>query len=201
MPRLTLPNLQKFIALLHAVERVERLNHRPGETAPIKTGEHTFSLAMLCWYIAECEKLDLKHEKIIKYALAHDIIEAYAGDTPAFDIEAQKDKVEREHSVLLRIKDEFPEFPELITYIEQYEARADKESVFVYAVDKLIDPLGTSLETGTTHWKTKGVTLSELRDYSETKISQHPLILAYWQELITLLSQNQEFYFGEELFS
>ena len=197
MPKLSLPHLERFITLLHEVQRVKRFVHRPGETGPSNTGEHTFELAMMCWYIAQCEGLNLDQKKILKYALAHDLVEAYAGDTPAYDTDGQKDKAEREHTALKRIEQEFSEFPELIATIKTYEERADKESVFVYAVDKLIDPLGVSLETTETHWKRHGVTYRDMRQYKDAKISKHPLIQAYWRQLCEKFEQNQDFYFAE----
>ena len=160
---LSLQNLEQFMTLLHSVERVKRAVHRPGEIESTNTGEHTFELALLCWYIASGEKLHLSQEKILKYALAHDLVEAYSGDTPAYDVVGQQTKAEREHAAYNRIKTDFTEFPELATIIETYEAKADEESRFVYAVDKLIDPLGASLETMVTHWKQQEVTYAEMQ--------------------------------------
>jgi len=197
MTILTLPHLERFITLLHKVEQVERLNHHPDKTAPIRTGEHTFELAMMCWYIAQCEGLNLNHELILKYALAHDLVEAYAGDTPAFDPKAALGKAQREHAALLRIQDEFPEFPELITIIEHYEAKADEESIFVYAVDKLVDPLGTSLETIGTHWVAKGITYADVRAHVDSKIALNPTLQAYWQMLCQKFEHNHHFYFSQ----
>ena len=37
---------------------------------------------MTAWYIANIEKSNLSIEKILKYALIHDLPEVYAGDTP-----------------------------------------------------------------------------------------------------------------------
>lgn len=195
MAKLKLANLERFIHLLHEVERVKRYVHRPGETMPGNTGEHTFELALLCWYIAKVEELNLNQEKIIKYALAHDLVEAYAGDTPAYDKEGQKDKAKREHEAYLRITKDFSEFEELSKIIADYEIKADEESVFVYAVDKLIDPLGVSLETKVTHWKEKGVTYQDMRDYKDYKISKHPLIQEYWEALCQKFENNLDFYF------
>ncbi len=198
MAKLSLLHLERFITLLHNIQRVKRFVYRPGETRPSNTGEHTFELAMMCWYIAQCEEPDLDQEKILKYALAHDLVEAYAGDTPAYDTDGQKDKAEREYAALQRIEQEFPEFPELIAAIKAYEGKADKESVFVYAVDKLIDPLGVSLETAETHWKQHGVTYQDMRQYKDAKICKHPLIQTYWEELCAKFEQDQDFYFAAE---
>jgi putative hydrolase of HD superfamily len=197
MSNLKLSDLERFIALLHQAQRVKRFVHRPGEKEPSNTGEHTFELAMLCWYIAEVEKLNLNHEKIVKYALAHDLIEAYSGDTPAYDTEGQKTKADREKVALERIRLEFPEFPELISLIEEYESKATEESRFVYAADKLIDPLGVSLETIATHWKEKGVSYNDMRTYKDAKIAQYPLIQKYWELLCVKFEKNLGFYFKE----
>jgi putative hydrolase of HD superfamily len=194
---LTLPHLEQFMQLLHAVERVKRFARRPGETTPNTTAEHTFELALLCWYIAHAEKLPLDHEKILKYALAHDLIEAYAGDTPAYDTAGQVDKAAREHAALERITAEFPNFPELIATITAYEAKVDEEARFVYATDKLVDPLNTSMEEGLTHWKERGVTYQDMRTYKDAKIAHHPTIARLWQLLIEKIEIRKDHYFAE----
>ncbi len=198
MTKLSLKNLEQFTSFLHRLPQVKRFTHRPGETEPMNTAEHTLELALLCWYIMECEALELNSDLVLKYALAHDLVEAYAGDTPAYDTEGQTQKATREHKALQRIEKEFKEFPELIQIITDYEEKSDKESVFVYAVDKLIDPLGVSLETGTTHWKKHGVTYNDMRTYKDTKISQHATIQSYWEELCEKFERDTERYFASE---
>jgi len=197
MTNLKLPDLERFMTLLHATQKVKRVSRRPGETNSTNTAEHTFELVMLCWYIAGVEKLGLNHEKILKYALAHDLIEAYAGDTPAYDTEGQKTKHERERNAFEKIKAEFPKFPELITTIESYEDRDDEESKFVYAADKLMDPLNCSLEPKSTLWKELDITYSDVRKYKDSKIAQYPLINNYWGLLCEKLEKNLAFYFKE----
>ena len=66
MTNLKLPDLERFMTLLHATQKVKRVSRRPGETNSTNTAEHTFELVMLCWYIAGVEKLELNHEKILK---------------------------------------------------------------------------------------------------------------------------------------
>jgi len=195
---LTLSHLERYIAFLHKVEQTKRFAFRPGEQTPANTAEHTFELVMFCWYIMSTEKLELNREKVMMYALAHDVIEAYAGDTPANDSKGQETKASREHIALVRIKEEFREFPELAAAIEVYESKSDDEARFVYAVDKLIDPLGMSLETVHTHWKDKGTTYSFLRQYKDAKIATVPLIQSYWEKLCAKFEKNLSFYFAPE---
>lgn len=195
MTKLQLQDLEKFITLLHQVQKTKRLAFRPGETECSNTAEHTFELALMCWYIAKTEELNLDHEKILKYALAHDLIEAYAGDTPAYDIEGQKTKEVREHAALKRIRLEFPEFPELIAIIEEYELKLTPESLFVYATDKLIDPLGASCDVEISHFKQNNITYHNLRTYKDSKIAYSSTIQSYWKMLCHKLEKNLSFYF------
>jgi len=193
----SLPQLEKFVTFLHEVERIKRVARRPGETEPTNTAEHTFEVAMMCWYIASIEGLSLNFEKILKYALAHDLIEVYAGDTYAFDAEKQIDKSERERKAMLQIKHEFAEFTDLIQTINNYETKADAESRFVYAADKLIDPLNISLEKGTTLWKDKNVSYQAIRSYKDAKIAKDETINGLWKDLVVKLESNLKHYFQD----
>lgn len=42
--------------------------------------EHTYQVAMVSWYVNSAYGLRLNEEKILKYALVHDIPEVRAGD-------------------------------------------------------------------------------------------------------------------------
>ena len=185
------------MALLHAAQRIKRISRLPDEKEFRNTGEHTFELALLAWYICSSEKLELNIEKVIKYALAHDIIEGYSGDTPIFDTEGQKTKAAREEAALLRIEKEFPEFPEFTQTIHEYEKRDNAESRFVYALDKLIDPLDASMETTQSIWKDMNMSYSQLRNYKDTKVAHSPEVEVYWKELVQKLTDKKDFFFHE----
>ncbi|MCD5381853.1 MAG: HD domain-containing protein [Candidatus Pacebacteria bacterium] len=158
----SLEKLEHFARLLHDVERVTRVARRPDEHAQTNTAEHTFELAMHCWCLMTVERLDLDHERVLKYALAHDIVEVYAGDTFAYDEEAKKTKDAREAKALQRIEKEYAEFPELVAAIHEYHARNTPEAAFVYAVDKLVDPLNISMETKQSMWKEYDISFDTL---------------------------------------
>ena len=166
-----LQKLEKFTRLLHGVQRVKRVARLPDEKEMSNTVEHSFKLAMLCWYIADANKLTLNYEKIFKYALAHDVIEAYAGDTPTYDTESQKTKHVREAESLNRIESEFPEFSGLTQTIHEYESRSTPEARFVYAADKLIDPLEASMETTQSMWKEFDMSWDSFISYKKDKIA------------------------------
>ena len=131
--------------------------------------EHSWQLAMLAWYVIDTEKLPLDKGKVLQYALAHDLVETYAGDTYFYDPEAEATKHQREKEAQERIAKEHPEFASLHATISAYEAREDEESKFVYALDKTIDPLNIYLEDGLL-WREKGVTLEMLLEKKLAKV-------------------------------
>ncbi len=195
-----LGDLEKLVKLLHEVERVKRVARRPDEREYTNTAEHSFELAVFCWYIVSINKLDLDLEKVFKYAIAHDIVEAYAGDTPIHDEEAKKTKVERETRALERIEKEFPEFQELTQTLHEYERKDKPESRFVYAADKLIDPLNLSLETIQSLWKELDISFDALIKHKQDKISFDDTILEYWNKLVKKIESKKDFFFNK-LFS
>jgi putative hydrolases of HD superfamily len=194
---LTLEHLEGFMRLLHAAQRVKRVARIPNEKENRNTAEHTFELALLAWYIVSSQKLDLDLSKVLSYALAHDLIEAYSGDTYAFDTESQKTKAAREAAALSRIESEFPEFEELTQTIHAYEVREDRESKFVYALDKLIDPLNAGMETEQSIWKDLNVSYDQFYTYKDAKISNSPEVRVFWVALCEKLTNNKDFFFYE----
>lgn len=193
MPKLQ--HLENFIQLLHAVQKVKRVSRRPDEKEMHNTGEHTFELALMCWYIASTNKLKLNYEKVLKYALAHDIVEAYAGDTMVFDDEATKTKPAREAAALKRIEEEFPEFADLTETIHEYENLSTPEAKFVYAADKLIDPMVLSMEKTQSLWKEYNISWESLLEKKTHKIEVSKDILPYWYEVVKKLEAKKEFFF------
>lgn len=191
----SLENLEKFVRLLHGVQRVKRVARRPDEQEATNTAEHTFDLAMTCWYIIVTNKLDLNIEKVLKFALAHDIIEAYAGDTMPYDPEAVKTKAAREAAALQRIEKEFPEFPEMTQIMHEYESHESPEAKFVYATDKLVDPLDASMETTQSIWKDKKVGWDTLMAHKRPKVALVETINQYWQQLEKKLQAKRDFFF------
>lgn len=151
----------EFVQLLHTFQSVERVIYAPDLARKENDAEHSYSLAMLCWYLNDALKLNLDKNKLLAYSLTHDFVEVYAGDTYVFDHEGKKTKHLREEEARLRIANEFPEFKELHETIEKYENREDPEAVFVHAMDKLIPLITNYLQKGYT-WKEMSVRREDL---------------------------------------
>ncbi len=105
--------------------------------------EHSYQLALLCWYVISTQKLAYDLDLVIRYALVHDLVETYAGDTPGLTSseELKASKKEREERSLERIAAEFTEFPEMTDLIRTYEQKEDKESRLVATFDKIMPML------------------------------------------------------------
>ncbi|HZZ99759.1 MAG TPA: HD domain-containing protein, partial [Candidatus Paceibacterota bacterium] len=136
----------------------------------------------------DSEKLKLDLAKAIKYALIHDFVEVYAGDTYFYG--NRKGKTARERRAAARIKKEFPEFKELHRLIEAYESKRDRESRFVYALDKIVPLYNVYLDNGR-YWKKADVSLKILFDKKKSKVAKSPELVKYFDEMVALLRKEE----------
>ena len=115
----SLEPLIKFIDFTHQLQQVQRVVLIKNKDVCENDQEHMYQLAMVAWYLAEEQKLSLDKNKIIAYALVHDVVEGYAGDTFFYHRTAAEtiDKAKREADAIEKLKIEFPEsfFVKLIT--------------------------------------------------------------------------------------
>lgn len=194
----TLAELQRFYAMLTAYRRVIREIYSIGEERLENDVEHSYTLAMLAWYVASSLKLPLDHDKVMRYALVHDLVEVYAGDVFAYtkDAKAKAEKTGREHAAAERLRREFAEFPDLHDAIAAYERREDPESRFIYALDKL-EPMLTTVADGGRIWRKHGLTLEELIAQKRSKMAGHAELLAYLEELAAHVESRHQDYFGK----
>lgn len=184
--------LLNFLDLLHQFQRVQRTIFANGEDRLENDAEHSYQLAMLGWYIIESGKLSYDVDKVVRYALVHDLVETYAGDTYFYTKDGKKreSKQAREHKAMLRIKKEFPEFPELVEWIAEYESKANPEAKFVYALDKLL-PVLSIYEDGGKTWQEYKVTWKMLMSKDE-KIRVNENIYAVWEDFLVLLRERKD---------
>ena len=182
--------------LLHAFQGVERVAYAADSSRRENDAEHTFFLAMLSWYLSD--SLGLRHstDKLLRYALVHDLVEAYAGDSYIFDCEARETKKEREAEAQERIKKEFPEFVALHEAIEAYEQQGDPEAIFVHAVDKLIPLVINYVQDGKT-WKDFKVSHADLVTYKRAAIGEHHKeVRDLLEQFLALIDQDRGRYFN-----
>ena len=129
--------------------RVDRITlHEDGKTLESDT-DHTVMLSLIACSIAADYKKELNLGLVAQFALVHDLVEVYAGDTPHLHGTAlgkgdkrMLDKDKREKKALKRIKKEFGgTFSWLHTTIEKYEKLNTKEARFIKVLDKAMPKL------------------------------------------------------------
>jgi putative hydrolase of HD superfamily len=183
-----IPRLFEFQQLLLEFSQIERVVHRKHRDSYIQESdtEHSYNLAMTAWFLAPYFS-HLDKDELIRFALAHDIVEVHAGDTYVFaDQELIDSKPVREAAALKQLQDEWPDFPELIGTIHAYEQKSTEEAKFVYALDKIMPVFVIYMNEGHT-WKLEGLTVERLHAAKKDKVKLSKDIQAYYDKLYQLL--------------
>lgn len=102
-----------FINFTHEFREVVRIARSPHAERFENDTEHSYQLAMVAWFLIEQDKLNFNKELCFMYALAHDLVEIYAGDTYIFDKNKVSSQSYRERKALIKIKKRFPKFKNL----------------------------------------------------------------------------------------
>lgn len=133
-------NIYKLILELDQLKSVFRTTIT-SEDRQESTAEHSWSVGMIIMVLME----ELKNEfdkidefKAVKLGLIHDIVEVYAGDVLAFDIEARKQKEKIEAEALEKLKAIYPEFGEQLHDLwYEFENRESIEAKIAKAADSI----------------------------------------------------------------
>jgi len=188
------PDLSRLLELhklLLNFQAIERYVYGTGDR-PENDVEHSYHLAMIAWYIVGFFP-ELNTDKVIKYALAHDLVEVHAGDTVVFDSEQLASKQQREEAALKKLAKEWKDFPDMIQSLTRYEQRADEEAKFVYALDK-ITPLILNIVREGHSWHKHEVSFEQLHDVKKDKVKAHPTVEEYYQDIYRILVENPHFF-------
>ncbi len=188
----------EFYKVLNIFQHVVRVPHVPGENRRENDVEHSYFLAMMAWYMIDILKLNLDMSRVLRYALIHDLVEVYAGDTYVFskNKELLETKHKREGEAQKRLKSEFPEIESMHECIEQYERRSDSESVFIHALDKLMPVLNQYIQDGRT-WKSEKISFSDIVTLKRRTVAASPEIKNLLEQLIQLIEKDRKRFFGE----
>lgn len=105
------------------------------------TAEHSWSASMIVMILMnelKKEFPEINELKTIKLTLIHDIVEVYAGDVMAFDIEARKNKEKIEAEALEELMAVNPEFGEQLHALwHEFEDKRSIEAKIAKAADAI----------------------------------------------------------------
>lgn len=189
------PDIQRILdlqKLLVAFAGVDRKVYMPPEAqVPESDVEHSFSLAMLCWFLApQFPQLDLG--KLLQLCLAHDLVEAYCGDTFSFDSQAVAGQQKLEDDAFATLKNEWYDFPALIESITEYEARETPEAKFVVALDRFHPILMDYLTEGRS-WHKLDITFEKLMTIKDKDLAISE-VGEYYGQLKEILLKNPQLF-------
>ena len=142
-----------------ALEERTIVTHITGRAENV--AEHSCMLAFVATVIAEKYYPKLDANLISRFAVIHDVVEAYVGDTPTHDITAEglKEKEAKEQQGLAQLRKDYAELSSFVKLVEQYEAQELAEARFVRVIDKWTPVL--------VHFADEGATLRSYTDPQE----------------------------------
>ena len=194
-----LMDILEFVKFTNLFRSVERVLWFSGVEGRERDGEHAFQLALVGWFINERCKLRLRVELIIKYALVHDLPEAHAGDacwspTNGHSSQPMEGKEKRERDARKQIAREWGRrFPEMVGVMEAYYLQHDEESLFVYALDKLISDFNIFDDNGRTNHEV-GVTRAMRDEYKGPRCLKHAKIAELYTAMSELFDKHPHFF-------
>lgn len=197
MAEITLTSLLKYVDFTNKFRLVLRRGQVPGEEREENDLEHSGQLGLIAMYLNDALQLKLDLGLLLGFALAHDLVETYAGDVPFHaDAALLEAKAAKEHAAAERIKSEFPEHLELHATIEAYERRESTEAKFIYALDKMLPAFNAYLDGGR-GIRRDNITLETIQT-KDGKIAVSPELVPFWQDFIELLKREHDRIFKGE---
>lgn len=157
--------LEKQMAFIEEVDKIKligRQNYLADGSRKENDAEHSWHLALMTMLLSEYSNEEIDVLKTMGMVLIHDIVEIDAGDTYAYDYEAQKTQKERELAAAERIFNILPEDQanKLRALWDEFEAGETAEARFAAAVDR-VQPAMLNSASGGISWKEHDVTLSK----------------------------------------
>ena len=199
MKDLAIEPLVEFLKTLHELQHIERVMHVPGKERYENDLEHSYLLAMCAWYLIESCGLKLDLGKVLRYALAHDVVEVYAGDTYVFaPADHKATKKAREDAARDQLAKELTEFPGLHRAMEAYEGQTDPEAIFVRALDKLMPLMTNYVQDGRT-LKEHKVGYKDLMALKRATMAKSPEGMILLEQMIALIDRDRSVMFEDRV--
>ncbi|MCX9155249.1 HD domain-containing protein [Niveibacterium sp. 24ML] len=150
------PNESRITQQLDFLNEVEKLklvfrrNRVVDRSRFENSAEHSWHIALMAIVLAEhADAGSLDVLRIVKMLLIHDLVEIDAGDTWAYDTQAQKKQPDNEESAAARLFGMLPaeQGAEFLDLWREFEARSTPEAAFAASIDAL-QPLTNHLISG-----------------------------------------------------
>ena len=175
--------LKKQLAFALEIDKeknIFRQTHLSGHGRNENDAEHAWHMAIMAYLLKEYANEEVDIAKVMLMCLIHDVVEIDAGDTYAYDKEAQKTQKAREEAAKERIYSILPEDQkkEFTAIFDEFEAYESAEAKFAHALDNL-QPLILNNSNEGGDWKEHGVSASTIYvRHSKTRLGSEKLFEA-----------------------
>ena len=146
--------LLKFTAEVDKMTSISRRTLLINKSRRENDAEHSWHIALMAMLFKDYAPEGCDISRSVQMCIVHDLVEIYAGDTFAYDVNANKDKEEREQKAADKLFGELSselgkEFRQLW---EEFDAMETSEAKYAAAMDRLQPFLHNTLTDGHT-WK------------------------------------------------
>lgn len=125
--------------------------------------EHAWHMAIMALLLSEYSNAQIDIHKVVSILLIHDLVEIYAGDTFAYDVEGQKTQKERENAAADKLFSQLPDDlnEKFRSLWDEFEVWESDEAKFAHALDNF-QPLMLQAATDGKAWQEGNRRLSEV---------------------------------------
>lgn len=157
--------------------------------------EHSWHLAMMAMLLEEYSDKPVNISHVLKMTLVHDLVEIYAGDTFAYDIEGNKDKEERENKAAEKLFSMLPDDQKdlIMSLWKEFDALETDDSLFANAMDRFQPFLSNVMTSGHT-WKIGKVTKEKILSRMDPIRIATPSLWPYILDTVEQLHQKGYIY-------
>lgn len=174
-----------FLLEVDKLKQVTRQTYLADGSRKENDTEHSWHLALMCILLSEYSNEPIDLLKTMSMVLIHDIIELDAGDTYAYDTEANQTKRGREVAAAERIFHLLPD--DQAAYLrslwDEFEEACTPEARFALTLDK-VQPLLLNDKSGGKSWIEHGVAEAQVLKRNENTHLGSEELWSYAKELI-----------------
>lgn len=153
----------KFVAEIDKMTQILRRTMLIDGSRRENDAEHSWHIAVMALLFSEHVKIKPDIGRVVKMLVVHDLIEIYAGDTFAFDVEANKSKEEKEAAAADKLFSQLPkeQGDEIRSLWEEFDEMKTPDAVYASCMDRIQPFLHNTLTEGAT-WKEGNVSRSQV---------------------------------------
>lgn len=158
-----LDRIVEFCRVIDREKFVQRRTYLTDGERLENDAEHAWHMAMMALLLSDYSREKIDVLRVVSILLVHDLVEVYAGDTFAYDVEGLKTQRERELAAADRLFSQLPEEMglKIRSLWDEFEAWETPEAKFAHSLDNF-QPLMLQHASEGRAWREGGRKLSEV---------------------------------------